>query len=439
MILEENKKLAALAMDFSLSRGCQAVRVTLSSGSDTEIEVRDDKIDKLQQSSGNQLTLQIFLNGRYGSFTTNRLDKDELKKFIEEAVESVGFLAPDACRMLPDSERYFNGSGHPLGLYDDKFSDISPEMKISLAKEAAQEILGTDPRIISVQSLWNDGCSFRYMIDSNGFEGEDELSYYAMSVSVSVKGEGESRPESFWYEQSLSFDELNTKNIGRKALERALKKTGQKKVASGRYPMLVENLNGMRLVSPLIAALSGSSLQQKNSFLLDQKNKKVMSEKMTLVDDPHVPHAFGSRYFDNEGVATRKRHIFRNGVLETYFIDTYNALKMVTEPTISCPSHLIMEPGNRNAAEIISGLDKGIFVTGFNGGNTNSTSGDFSFGIEGFLVENGKIVQPVSEMNITGNLLDLWSNLSEVGNDPLPNETCLIPSLLFDNVEFSGF
>lgn len=438
MISIENKKLAKWTMNYGLKQGCQAVRVSIITGSDTELEVRDKQLDKLQQSSENQLVFNAYVDGRYGSFTTNRLEKRELGKFIGKAVESVRYLAVDACRQLPDPSLYFKGGEKSLDMLDSRFKEVNPDEKLKLAKAAAEEIFGTDPRIISVQSSWGDGCSFSYIVASNGFEGENEVSYYSLSVSVSIKGEGEARPEAYWYDQALTFDELQKKGIGKIALERALKKLGQKKVASGSYPMLVDNINSERLFMPLISAMNGSSLQQKNSFLLDKKGEKVLSDKVTVMDDPHVPHAFGSRYFDNEGVATQKRFIFNKGVLETYFIDTYNAHKMDIPQTINRPSRIVMELGNRNMDEIVASLDRGILVTGFNGGNCNNSSGDFSFGIEGFLIENGKLIQPVTEMNITGSMLTLWSNLAEIGNDPRKNKASLIPSLLFNNVDFSG-
>ena len=106
--------------------------------------------------------------------------------------------------------------------------------KLQLAYDAANEILGTDERILSVQSSYSDGESFSYMIASNGFEGESSVSYYSLSVSVSVKGEGESRPESYWYDQALSYDDLKKEGIGKIALERTLHKLGQEKIGSGR-------------------------------------------------------------------------------------------------------------------------------------------------------------------------------------------------------------
>jgi PmbA protein len=137
-------------------------------------------------------------------------------------------------------------------------------------------------------------------------------------------------------------------------------------------------------------------------------------------------------------VATQRRAIFENGVLNTYFIDTYNAKKMSVEPTISSPSLLVMKTGSKDLDGLTAGVSNGILVTGFNGGNCNSSTGDFSYGIEGFLIENGKLTVPVSEMNITGNMLSLWNSLVETGNDPRLSSSWRIPSLVFDGVDFSG-
>ncbi len=80
----------------------------------------------------------------------------------------------------------------------------------------------------------------------------------------------------------------------------------------------------------------------------------------------------------------------------------------------------------------------GILVTDFNGGNSNPVTGDFSYGVEGFYFENGLIIKPVSEMLVTGNLLELWGRLIAVGNDARSCMSKLIPTLAFENVDFSG-
>ena len=330
------------------------------------------------------------------------------------------------------------GGAPDLQMLDGKFDSVQPDEKVGLARAIAEEVYGTDKRIISVESSYSDGVNFGYLLASNGFEGETQNSWYSLSASVSVKGEGEARPSSYWYESSLFFDKLIRNDIGKKAFERVLRKLGQTKVKSGKYTMVVDPLNSGRLVSPMIQALYGSALQQKNSFMLNKLGTQVAAAKMTLTDEPHLPQASGARYFDNEGVATQRRAIFENGVLNTYFIDTYNAKKMNVEPTISSPSLLVMKTGSKDLDGLTAGVSNGILVTGFNGGNCNSSTGDFSYGIEGFLIENGKLTVPVSEMNITGNMLSLWNSLVETGNDPRLSSSWRIPSLVFDGVDFSG-
>jgi PmbA protein len=227
-------------------------------------------------------------------------------------------------------------------------------------------------------------------------------------------------------------------NVGRKAYERTLQKLGQTKIDSGRYLMLLDNTQSSSLLSPILYAMNGFALHQKNSFLINKLNEKIISAKVTVIDEPHIKGAFGARMFDREGVATVKRNLIEKGVLKTYFIDTYNAAKLNMEPTVSSSSIVNFDLGTRSHEQILASIDKGIWVTGFNGGNSNSSTGDFSFGIEGFLIEKGKLSKPVNEMNITGNLLTLWNNILEIGNDPRLNSSIRVPSLLFKDVDFSG-
>ena len=425
-------------MDFALKNGCQASRVSLYKGSNSSFEVRDMKIDRLTQASESGLVIHLFVDGCYGSFSTNRLEKSELEKFIQNGIDSTRYLAPDEARTLPDPSHYYKGGGKDLELSDARFDAVNPDEKKELAMNVCNEIMGKDPRIISSTSSYGDEQSASYMIASNGFEGERISSGYTLVGSVSIRGEGEARPESYWYDSAIFLNKLIKEGIGAKALERVLRKVGQKKTSSGKYTMVVDNMNASQLLSPILGAIYGSSIQQRNSFLLDKLNEKVLGQNVTIIDEPHMTGKRGARYFDGEGVKTQRMPVFENGVLKTYYIDTYNANKLAMAPTISGPSILTINQGNKDVNGLVASVDKGILVTGFNGGNSNSTTGDFSYGVEGFLIENGKLTQPVSEMNITGNLLTLWNNLVETGNDIRETSSWRIPSLTFEGVDFSG-
>ncbi|MDR1337033.1 MAG: TldD/PmbA family protein [Tannerella sp.] len=438
MITTAHKQLAQWAMDCALKNGCQGVRVNLYNGSSASFEIRDMKIDRLQQASENALSLHLFVDGRFGSCSTNRLDKTELERFIRNAIDSTRYLAEDRARTLPDASLYYRGGSSDLQLCDPAFETVPPDDKLALALHVCEEIAGRDRRIVAAESSYGDEENHRYMIASNGFEGESSSSAFTLAASVSIKGDGDARPSSGWYESSLYYDRLVRDGIGVKALERTLRRLGQRKVASARLPMVVDFTVSHHLLSPVISALYGSSIQQKNSFLPDSLGCKALGDRMTLTDEPHLPQAAGARLFDGEGVATKKRSVFDAGTLHTYYIDTYYANKTGLVRTADSPSILTMPPGDKDLAGLIALLDRGILVTGFNGGNCSSTTGDFSYGIEGFLIENGQPAQPLNEMNITGNMLTLWRQLVETGNDPRTSSSWRIPSLLFDGVDFSG-
>lgn len=434
---EDKYSLAKWAIEHALKNGAQQASVSISDSRSSSIEVREQKIDKLEQAIQNNLTIRLFVDNKYSAHSTNRLKQQELARFIEEAIAGTRFLSEDEFRTLPDPELYYKGGGPELNVFDSRIDTIDPQKKIDLAFGVENEVFGKDERLISVTASYYDGMNGRVMVNSNGFEGDTASSYYGLYATVSVKG-GDARPEAYWNENAIFFDKLKTEGIGAKALDRALKKIGQKKIASGRMTMIVENVSAGRLLSPLIAALNGSAIQQKNSFLIDQLGQQVASEKLTLTDDPFIPGGRASRLFDGEGLAAKKMAVFEKGVLKTYYIDTYYGKKLDMAPTTGGTSNLILETGDKNLEQLIASLDRGILVTGFNGGNSNGSTGDFSFGIDGFLIEKGQIVQPVSEMNITGNLKDLWMNLAETGNDFREDSSWRIPSLVFNQVDFSG-
>ena len=437
MTKEEKYTLAKWAINHALEKGAQQTGVSISNSKSSSIDVRDAKTDRIEQAVESSLTIRLFVDKKYSVHSTNRLKKEELARFIEQAIEGTRYLSEDEYRALPDPEMYYKGGGTDLNIVDKTFETITPENKIELAFTAEKEALGKDERIISITASYYDGLNEGVLVDSNGFSADSSNSYFGLNASVSVKSDL-ARPSATWSESAIFFDRLIKSGIGKTALDRALKKIGQGKIASGKMDMIVENRQVARLFSPLISALSGSAIQQKNSFLIDKLGEKLISDKITLIDDPFIQGGHGSQFFDSEGLATQKRLVFEKGVVCQYYIDTYYGKKLNMPPNSGSTTNLVFETGDKNLHDLIATVNKGILVTGFNGGNSNSTTGDFSFGIDGFLIENRQIVKPVSEMNITGNMLKLWSNIRELGNDVNTNSSWLMPSILFAEVDFSG-
>ena len=213
--------------------------------------------------------------------------------------------------------------------------------------------------------------------------------------------------------------------------------------------MVVDKVAASRLISPLITALNASSIQQKMSFLDGKLDQKVFSEGMTLMDMARTAGKSGSRLYDTEGVATKDAPIIENGVVKQYFVNTYMSNKMGISPTVEDMSRPCLMPYLKDKdlsdeekevslKDILQLCGNGIYVTGFNGGNCNPVTGDFSYGIEGFAFSKGKITHPVKEMLITGNMTELWNSLIAAGNDLRESSRWYIPTIAFEGVSFSA-
>jgi PmbA protein len=437
MNTNEKYTLANLVMEHALKNGAEQVAVTIYDSRSSNIEIRDQKIDKLTESIRNNLSIDLYVEKKYSSHSTSRLKKEELFKFVEEAIAATRFLAEDEFRSLPEPELYYKGGSPDLDTVDPELDSVDAKTKIDVATQVLNEAYKKDERIISVTSSYSDNISNMVMVTSNGFKGDSANSSVYVSAEVSVNG-GTGRPQDYWYESAIFANKLKKTGVGSKALERAISKIGAKKIVSGKYPVIIENRTISSVLSPLYNALTGSSIYQKQSFLAGKENKPVASSKLTVYDDPLIQSEFGSQLFDSEGLASVKRPIIEEGVLRNFYIDTYYGRKLKMKPTTGNVTNLIFNTGTRDLNGMMSGMKKGILITGFNGGNCNGSTGDFSYGIEGFYIENGKIVHPINEMNISGNMNEFWFNLIETGNDIVENSQIKAPSMMFDNIDFSG-
>lgn len=435
-IIKSSKIVAQEAMDFAMKNGCDACRINISGGESTDLEVRDDTLDSLQLSTGLSMNISLYVNGRFSSISTNRLKKDEVQPFILNGIEATRMLEPDPFRVLEPSESYYQGDLPDLQMTDDGFDAISIDDKIAATRQVLGEITGKDKRIITQSGYYEDMYTYNFYLISNGFEGFVSSTSFALGATVSLLDKS-NRPEGFWSESRLLNEELLAQGIGEKTLNEALGKIGQKKIKKGFYTTVVSRNVASQLLSPLINAMKGTALQQQRSFLIDKKGQAIMPEKYSLIDNPHIIHAPASLYFNQLGVKTQPRTMIGNGVLEQYYIGHYMSKKLNVEATSGTPSNVLLTLGDKDESKIISSMSTGVFITNFNGGNSNPTTGDFSYGIEGFLIETGQLTTPIAGMIVTGNMLELWRSLVETGNDPRPNMPWQLPTLVFDKLMFN--
>jgi PmbA protein len=435
---KERMELAQWASNFAIKKGATEAAVAISRSRAVQVEVREQKLETIRESTENSLSLQIYSNNKYSGHSTNNLNKRQLETFITEAVEATQYLSPDTDRALPDPSLYPTDMATDLKLVDHSHGEVTPEFRVKTAMETEQLVRQGYDNILSATARFNDNTSEGVRVHSNGFAGEWANTFFGTSASLSIMDAGARPSGSFYAGQRFLKNLPNSEEVAKKVLEDTLKQIGQEKISSGRYNMILDNRIAGGLFWRLFQPMSARNIQQKNSFLDGMLNQAIGSEHLTIIDDPLIVGGMASRHFDNEGIASRRRVLVDKGVLKSYLIDNYYGRKLGLVPNGGSTSNIIMAYGSKDQQQIIAAQNKAILVTSFNGGNANSTTGDFSFGVSGQLIEKGKIVKAVNEMNISGNFKNLWNDLIETGNDPYPYSSMQSPTLVFSNVDFSG-
>ncbi len=437
---QELYDLATWGIATAKAAGAAASRIGISSARTVEISYRERKPENIKEASTKSLSLEIYIDGRYSSMSTSDLRKEALKEFIGRAVAQTKLLAEDPHRSLPDPKYYQGRQNVDLEMVDPEYKSWSPESRHTFVKAIEDACLAKGgEKVISVEASTTDGYSESLLVASNGFDGYSESTYFTGVAQMTAKDEGDRRPADYGAAAALHRKDLvKPEQIGDEAARRTLALFGQKKIKTETLPIIIENRVASRVGSGFLGAMFGRAIQQKQSFLADKKGQKIASEVLTVIDNPLVQRGLGSTTYDGDGFAAQKRTMIDAGVLKEFYIDWYYSRKLGWEPTTGSTTNLIVPPGKRSVAEIMKDLGRGILITGFIGGNSNSTTGDLSIGIVGQLFEGGAPVQAVSEMNMADNHLKLWTRLIEVGNDPYSFSAARMPSLVFRDVVVSG-
>lgn len=416
--------------------GARAYRVR-----DVSLDWRDGKIEKISESTTRGVNLQLYVDGRYSTVATSDLRPDALKTFIGDTIALAKAISPDPARALVDPALYKGQSSIDLMAEDPKYASVTADDGRKIAKivhDAARGVKGNEA-FTSITSSFSSNLVENWMVTSNGFSGSNRGTSFFISAQVSAKDGDGRRPEEFDYSGSRFWSEVgDPAAVGIAAARRTLSRLGAKKGETAAMTVIVDNRAAGRLLGMLNGPLSGNGLQQKRSFFDGKLGQQVVSPLVSITDDPLVPKAFGSRKFDNEGIAAKPRVVFADGVLKSYYLDSYYGRKLKMEPTSGGMSNLTWKLGAKSQKELIADAKEGLLITGFIGGNSNGGTGDFSVGMSGFRIRNGVIAEPVSEMNLSGNHLEFWKKLVAVGNDPFPYSSMRTPSLMFDGVSVAG-
>jgi PmbA protein len=451
----ELESLATDVVKLAVQAGASDAEAVVREGDEFSVNVRMGQVETLKESGSRALGLRVFAGKRSASSSTSDLTKDGIRRLVEGALALAKVTEEDPFAGLPEKDE-FGSVGDDLHLYyNDVYSLEGPE-RIEYARRAEAAAMAADPRITN-----SDGGSFdaatgrKVLANSRGFLGSYRSSYAGVSaVPIALDSNGHMQRDYWWSSARRLSDLENPEAVGQEAARRTLRRLGARKVATQQAPIVFAPEVARTLIGSIFDAASGDAIWRHASFLAGKLEKQVAAENVKIIDDstmllPTGVGGFGTSPFDGEGLPSRRTVVVERGVLRNYMLNTYSARKLGMKsthnasrglagaPGIGC-GNLYLEPGHLTSEEVIRGVQAGFYVTSLMGPGTNLVTGDYSRGAAGLWIENGQLTHAVEEVTIAGNLGEMFSHISAIGNDLVFRGSIASPTLRIDGMTIAG-
>ncbi len=383
-ISDAEREIADKSVQMALNAGASAVMVSLDKAKTEIYALLDGEIDNIRQTGDRSLTFNIYADGKYGTFSTNRFEEESLRDFLCKAVETVRMLVADPFRGLPDKKDLATDAvnGDEMGLcwygYDSVSRDEKLEMarRVSVFGEFSAPSSDRNWRVVSEEVEYNNTLSDTYLTSSDGCRCRQTETSFEVSSQVTVEDNEGNKYTGLWWDYGVSPEKVLASECGRKAVEMAVMQIAPVNADKGKYTMVVSRLVSGRLLQPVLNALSSLSVYQKSSFLVDALGKQVFSKGLNVMDMPLEKGKSGAILFETDGRACRNREIITDGVVKENFTSIYMSRKLGIPPTSSCPNRPVLLPFV--SEELLGGERGGVSGAGLDGSGLGGDCGGVS-------------------------------------------------------------
>ena len=393
--------------------GADAADAVAIRSADLSVDVRDGKVEETERSEVDAVSLRVFVGKQSASVSSNTLN--EIDSLAERAVAMARVAPEDAYAGLADTDR-LAGTLPELDMYDETALQ---------ADQLAESARAAEDAAMSVPGVTKSGSASAarrvsgvVLVTSGGFSNHYFGSRYSRSVTA-IAGDGTAMERDYDFSVKTHYADLDQPaDLGENAGRRAVAALNPKKIESRQATIVYDPRVSSSLVGHLSAAVNGAAIARGTSFLKDRMGQKIMADGLTVVDDPTRPRGLSSRPFDGEGVAVAPLAIVEDGVLGSWILDCASARELGLETNgratrgggIPSPgsTNLALLPGTQSAEDLIGSVKSGLYITSLIGQGVNGVTGDYSRGASGFLIEDGELGDPVSEITIAGNLKDMF-------------------------------
>ena len=434
---------------FALAKeaGIEECQLSISTSSSLEFSLFHGEIDNYSSNTSSSYLARGLYKGKLGAVSSDVFDKNSPKLFVEKIIENASVIEnDDPVFIYKGSEKYKR-----INTFNGDLAGIPVELKLQKLYELEKKIKEADPRIVEVDSVgYGESSSSLIIMNSHGLklrQRNNDYYYYGGSVAK----EGDQVKTGFDLAFGNDFSKLDIDKLAKSIADESLNKLGGYQCESSTYKAILSQDVVKSLMAAYVQSAIAEDVQKNSSLFVGKLNQRVASRKVTIEDKPLAKTLF-AKSFDDEGVATKNNSIIKNGILQTYLYNLTTAAKDGVESTgngaVGGGSkvytqfwYLAMKPGKKTQEELFQEVGNGVYITEVQGlhAGLNPRSGNFSLQSTGFMIENGKVTHGLDIITVSGNLVDLFNSIVEVGSDSKEFSSGInCPSVMVKKIAVSG-
>jgi len=453
-MVQELCDIAQLTVELAKKAGADHAEVVVRDGSELTAKVRLGKPELVQEAGSRALGLRVLRGGRRAVTYSSDLRREALEALCAESVTLADFAEIDDCALPPDPSLLAKDVPD-LDLYDPAVAEVDAAWALRQALAGETAARNYDPRVSNSEgAAWTRVLGASAFATSGGFVGGFRSSYASLVVEPLCDDltdpDNPKKRNGHWWTASRFLRELESAEaVGSEAARRTVATIGSRKVETQECAIVFDPEVARAIVGTIFSVANGSSFWRKSSYLVGREGTPIASPLVTIVDDPLIPRAPGSRPFDGDGLATRKNPVVEAGVLCPVLCDVYSARKLGRASTGSSgrsvggnpgptASNLIMQPGAMTRQQLLKSTPRGLYVTNLMGFGFNPVTGDFSRGAQGFWIENGELTFPVSEVTIAANFDEILKRIDAVADDLVLRTATAAPTFRVSHMTLAG-
>jgi PmbA protein len=382
------------------------------------------EVDNYSSNKSMVILARGIINGKFGTATCDSWSNEHAKYLVNEIVENA--------KVIENEDPAFIFEGSPkykkVNTFNSELAKISIDEKMKKLYELEAAIKAGDPRVIEVGGVeYSESAESVTIINTKGLKLAQKSNYFVY-IGQAVAKEGQQVKSGYELFLDNDFSKVDISKLAKEVVENTVNQLGGEACESNTYKAVLSPDVVKSFLGAYVGNADAEEVQKHSSLFIGKLNEKVASSKITIEDKPLQRNVF-SRWFDDEGVATYNKAIIKNGVLQTYLYNLTTAAKDGVQSTGNgsrggskmgiSTFFLQLKPGKKSQEELFQEVGNGVYITDVQGlhAGLNPQSGNFSLQSTGFLIKDGKRDRGLDVITVSGNLIDIFKDVLEVGSD----------------------